>query len=65
VAGSVINKLSYEDLVLVKRGELVNIQLGKAGVAISATGIAMMNGAKGERISVKIPVRNGDSGYRN
>jgi flagella basal body P-ring formation protein FlgA len=53
VTGSVLNKLSYEDLTLVKRGERVNIQSGKPGLLISATGMAMMDGAKGEKISVK------------
>lgn len=52
-AGSVLNRLSYEDLTLIKRGERVNIQSGKAGLLISATGTAMMDGAKGEKISVK------------
>ncbi len=52
-AGSVLNKLSYEELILIKRGERVNIQSGKAGLLISATGTALTDGAKGERISVK------------
>lgn len=52
-AGSVLNKLSYEELILIKRGERVNIQSGKAGLLISATGTALMDGAKGKRISVK------------
>ena len=51
--GTVLNASSYADLTLVKRGERVNIQLGKAGVSISSAGIALMNGAKGDRISVK------------
>ena len=51
--GSVLNKFSFEELTLVKRGERVNIQLGKAGVSISTTGTAMMNGVKGDRINVK------------
>jgi flagella basal body P-ring formation protein FlgA len=40
-------------LTLVKRGERVNIQSGKAGVLISATGTAMADGAKGQKINVK------------
>jgi flagella basal body P-ring formation protein FlgA len=52
-AGSVLNRLSYENLTLIKRGERVNIQSGKAGLQISAAGMAMMDGAKGERIRVK------------
>ncbi|MGZ4960060.1 MAG: flagellar basal body P-ring formation chaperone FlgA [Methylomonas sp.] len=52
-AGSVLNKLSYEELILIRRGERVNIQSGKDGLLISATGTALMDGAKGERISVK------------
>jgi flagella basal body P-ring formation protein FlgA len=51
--GSVLIPSSYADLTLVKRGERVNIQLGKAGMSISSAGTALMNGAKGERISVK------------
>jgi flagella basal body P-ring formation protein FlgA len=52
-AGSVLNKLSYEELTLIKRGERVNIQSGKDGLQISAAGTAMTDGAKGERIKVK------------
>jgi flagella basal body P-ring formation protein FlgA len=52
-AGSVLNKLSYQELTLIKRGERVNIQSGKAGLQISAAGMAMTDGAKGERIKVK------------
>ena len=51
--GTVLNPSSYADLTLVKRGERVNIQLGKAGMSISSAGTALMNGAKGDRISVK------------
>lgn len=52
-AGSVLNRLCYEDLTLVKRGERVNIQSGNAGLLISAAGTAMTDGAKGQRISVR------------
>jgi flagellar basal body P-ring formation protein FlgA len=52
-AGSVLNKLNYVELTLIKRGERVNIQSGKDGLLISAAGIAMTDGAKGERINVK------------
>lgn len=52
-AGSVLNKLHYAELNLVKRGERVNIQSGKAGLLISAPGIAMSDGIKGQQINVK------------
>jgi flagella basal body P-ring formation protein FlgA len=52
-AGSVLSKLHITELTLVKRGERVNIQSGKAGVLISATGTAMADGAKGQKINVK------------
>ncbi len=52
-AGSVLNRMHYAELNLVKRGERVNIQSGKAGLLISAPGIAMMDGVKGQQISVK------------
>jgi flagella basal body P-ring formation protein FlgA len=51
--GTVLNAQSYQDLIVVKRGDHVNIQVGKAGVSISMAGIAMMNGAIGEKINVK------------
>lgn len=51
--GSVINRTHYSDMLLIKRGERVNIQSGKVGLLISAPGIAMMDGAKGQQISVK------------
>jgi flagellar basal body P-ring formation protein FlgA len=52
-AGSVLSKLHFAELTLVKRGERVNIQSGKAGVLISAVGTAMGDGAKGQKINVK------------
>jgi len=52
-AGSVLNRTHYSEILLIKRGERVNIQSGKAGLLISAPGIAMMDGAKGQQISVK------------
>ncbi|WP_347989017.1 flagellar basal body P-ring formation chaperone FlgA [Methylomonas sp. AM2-LC] len=51
--GTVLNGRSYQDLTLIKRGDRVTIQLGKSGMSISMAGIAMMNGAKGDRINVK------------
>jgi flagellar basal body P-ring formation protein FlgA len=51
--GTVLNASSYADLTLVKRGERVNIQLGKAGMSITSTGTALMNGVKGDRINVR------------
>lgn len=53
MAGSVLNRLSCQDLTLVKRGERVNIRSGKAGFVISAMGMAMADGVKGESIRVK------------
>jgi len=52
-AGAVLNSLSLTDPTLVKRGDQVNIQLGNAGMSISSAGVAMMDGAKGERINVR------------
>lgn len=53
-AGSVLNKFSYEALTMVKRGDRVSIQLvGKSGMAITSAGMAMMDGAKGDRIEVR------------
>ncbi|MGY6277669.1 flagellar basal body P-ring formation chaperone FlgA [Methylomonas sp. MgM2] len=52
-AGTVLNRLHYTEPTLVKRGEQVSIQSGKPGFLISATGIAMMDGSKGQQISVK------------
>lgn len=52
-AGAVLNSLSVTDLTLVKRGDQVNIQLGNSEMSISSAGIALMDGAKGERINVR------------
>lgn len=52
-AGSVLNRLHYADLTLVRRGERVNIQSARAGLMISAIGMAMADGTKGQRINVK------------
>lgn len=52
-AGSVLSKLHFADVAVVKRGERVNIQSGKAGVLISAVGTAMADGVKGQKINVK------------
>ncbi|WAR44026.1 flagellar basal body P-ring formation chaperone FlgA [Methylomonas rapida] len=51
--GSVLNRMHYSEPTLVKRGERVNIQSGKAGLLISTMGVAMMDGIKGQQISVK------------
>lgn len=52
-AGSVLNRQSYQAPFLVKRGERVNIQSGNAVISISSAGVAMTDGAKGDRINVK------------
>jgi flagella basal body P-ring formation protein FlgA len=52
-AGTVLNRLSYEALTMVKRGDRVSIQLGKSGMVITTAGLAMKDGAKGDRIDVK------------
>lgn len=52
-AGSIITRMHYAEPTLIKRGESVNIQSGKAGLLITTTGIAMMDGIKGQQINVK------------
>lgn len=52
-AGSVLSRSQFTDLTLVKRGQQVSIQSGRQGFLISAPGIAMMDGAKGQQIRVK------------
>ncbi len=51
--GSALNRLSYQALTLVKRGERVNIQTGNTGISITSTGFALADGGKGDRINVK------------
>lgn len=52
-AGSVIYSAYITEPRLVKRGERVNIQSGSPGLMITSEGVAMMDGAKGQKISVK------------
>lgn len=52
-AGTVLNRTHYAEPRLIKRGERVNIQSGKAGLQITTAGVAMMDGIKGQKISVK------------
>jgi len=52
-AGTVLNRQHYTEPTLIKRGQHVNIQSGKAGFLISAQGVAMMDGSKGQQIKVK------------
>jgi flagellar basal body P-ring formation protein FlgA len=51
--GSVLLRTHYSEPTVVKRGTRVNIQSGKPGLIISAPGIAMVDGIKGQQISVK------------
>lgn len=51
--GTVLTKLSYQEPNLVKRGQQVNIKIGNSSISIMATGIAMQDGLKGDRIKVK------------
>lgn len=51
--GSVLYRSHYSEPTLVKRGERVSIQSGKPGLLITSTGVAMTDGIKGQRISVK------------
>ena len=52
-AGSVIYNAYITEPRLVKRGERVNIQSDSPGLMITSEGVAMMDGAKGQKISVK------------
>ena len=52
-AGSVIYSAYIAEPRLVKRGERVDIQSGSPGFMITSTGVAMMDGTKGQKISVK------------
>ncbi len=51
--GTVLTRQHFTEPTLIKRGQRVSIQSGKAGFMISATGVAMTDGSKGQRISVK------------
>ena len=52
-AGSVISVRNIVEPVLIKKGDKVAIRSEKSGLSISMTGIALMDGAKGQRIRVK------------
>lgn len=52
-AGTALNRTHYAEPTLIKRGDQVNIQSGRAGLLITSKGIAMMNGIKGQQITVK------------
>jgi flagella basal body P-ring formation protein FlgA len=52
-AGTVLARSHYSEMAVVKRGERVNIQSGRPGFLISAPGVAMMDGIKGQQIRVK------------
>lgn len=52
-AGTVLNRMHYTEPTLVRRGERITILSGKAGLAISTVGVAMMDGIKGQKINVK------------
>ncbi|PPD32271.1 MAG: flagella basal body P-ring formation protein FlgA [Methylomonas sp.] len=51
--GSVLYKSQFSAPTLIKRGERVSIQTGKAGLLITSSGVAMMDGTQGQQISVK------------
>ncbi|MDD2760940.1 MAG: flagellar basal body P-ring formation chaperone FlgA [Methylomonas sp.] len=52
-AGTALNSNHYAEPTLVNRGDQVSIQSGKPGLLIATKGIAMSNGIKGQKISVK------------
>lgn len=52
-SGSVLYGVNFTEPAMIKRGERVSIQTGKPGLLITSTGIAMMDGIKGQQISVK------------
>jgi len=52
-AGTVLTRNHYAEPTLIKRGERVSIQSGRAGLLITSKGVAMMNGAQGQQIRVK------------
>lgn len=51
--GTVLSRALFIEPPVIKRGTRVNIQSGRKGLLISAPGIAMMDGGKGQQISVK------------
>lgn len=53
MAGSVVSVRNIVEPVLIKKGDKVAIHSEKSGLSISMTGIALMDGAKGQRIRVK------------
>jgi flagella basal body P-ring formation protein FlgA len=52
-AGSVVYSAFVSEPTMVRRGERVSIQSGKPGLLITSTGVALMDGIKGQKISVK------------
>lgn len=52
-AGTALNTTHYTEPTLIKRGEQVSIQSGRAGLLITTKGVAMMSGVKGQQIRVK------------
>ncbi len=51
--GRVINNSNYTEPRLIKRGEKVYINISSPNLNISATGVALMDGIKGQNIRVK------------
>lgn len=51
--GTVLTRQHYAALTVVRRGEQVNIQSARPGFLISAPGVALMDGARGQQIRVK------------
>ncbi|MBS3964835.1 MAG: flagellar basal body P-ring formation protein FlgA [Methylomonas sp.] len=51
--GTVLSRQHYTEAAEVKRGSRVNIRSGRGGLMISAPGIAMTDGNKGQQIAVK------------
>ena len=51
--GRVINKTNFTEPKLIKRGEKVYININSPYLSISAAGIALMDGIKGQNIRVK------------
>lgn len=45
--------LSFQDLCLVCRGDIVTIEISQGGLAVSATGVAQQDGTLGEVIQVR------------
>lgn len=51
--GTALNTTHFTEPTLIRRGEQVSIQSGKAGLLITTKGVAMMNGVRGQQIRVK------------